>query len=154
MDGFNNLRACEMAYNKGEFLQYLEGVGEYVEPPSRYENNPVLNVDTRCSCVNALYRQTNDKKIIDTFKEVLNQLALGNQKQFKISIRYIISQLRLENRNSASFKLDDVMFFMNIKDDIIKQKQRISRKEELDDMCDFVDYYNERMEDISSFRLK
>lgn len=142
MTSWNHLGACQGAFERNEFFQYLEGTGEYPEPPTQYEDNPPTNVDTRTSCINSLYADTNDERIIETFKAELIRLAKGNTEQLKLAIRYIGSHGHLQKKGRASFQIDEAFLNEISKTIVLSYKQSNSPE-----VREFIEYWAESIEE-------
>lgn len=154
--GYNNIRECELAFSRNEVKEYLEGIGVYTEPPDKYSDHPPTDVHTRNNCINMLYARDKDINYILKYKESLLELSKGRVDQLQIALKYIMAQLQLENKNSASFKLDDKNFYEELKRIIQSKENEIknTHEQELADMWNILEVQNKYIESKTGYNIR
>lgn len=115
MSLFNDYNVCKMAFENDEVIMYLKGENQYSEPADRYSDIPEVDIPTRTSCINDYYKEIRKDSIIDKFKKSLISISSMDKKNLQLALKYVMAQLQLEKRNAASFKLDDKIFFDNLR---------------------------------------
>ena len=115
-----------------------------------------VDIFTRNNCINILYDEKKNQKIIDQYSDAIISLTKGDVKQIHIAMQYIMAQLQLESNNRASFNLNNKEFYEQIRKVISSKENEIksNHDKELSDMWDILELQDEYISSKTGYNIK